>query len=1067
MDAVNHQFWGEAGDRLYREVVEALDDGVWALDAGGRTTFVNHRVAEMLGYSPDEMLGRHLLDFKPERERAATSAHLDRRSQGRGGTYVTSFLHRDGHDIGADVVARSITDEHGRHIASVAVIREHRGRGLTEADYRTLVDHAPDAICIFDPAAGRFVDVNPAAERLFGRGRFELLAVDAVRLSPERQPDGRRSADHIEEQLSRARAGETIEFEWMILHADGREIPCEIQVTRLPGPRFRTRASLRDVSERRAAQRALHESEQLYRTIVETAAEGIAMVDTDYRITFANERFAEMLGYPLPELIGRRVEDLASTEGRELILAGRERRLAGQTGRYELPMLHADGSTVWCQLSAAPLLDEHGRVVGAVGMHTDVTERRLAEARARALTEHVSDIVSIMGEDLRFVWASSATERVLGFPVDQIIGMFALDLVHPDDHPTAIDGIVELFASPGAQVRREVRVRRADGTYLHGEVLAVNQLDDPVLSGIILSTRDVSDRYEAAQALKHSEARNRSIVETAADAILTIGGDGTVLTLNRAAELIFGWSEHEVRGMPARTFLPQESLETVQSAVNAGEARSISCDALRRDGSSFPIELSLSLIELDGQRTITAIARDVTVQRAFEARLEALALHDTLTGLPNRRRLLERIEEAMARSRRRGAMLAVLFCDLDRFKVVNDSLGHDAGDQLLVTAAMRIGSVIRDTDTLARLGGDEFVILCEEVESVGEVTEIARRVAAALEQPFEVRGTEAFVTTSIGVALWNGGSETPLDMLRNADTAMYRAKDGGRNRFEIFDEAMQAWASARLEYESALRRAIERDELRVHYQPIVELDGGAPVAVEALVRWDRGDLGIVAPGEFIALAEETGLIVPIGAWVLERACRDCVSWQVLAPGVGVSVNLSPRQLAATDALEVVVNVLDVTGLPARLLCLEITESVLMDDAPRNLDMLHALVDVGVRLALDDFGTGYSSLTYLRRFPIDTLKIDQSFVRPLADGGDTTIVRAIVDLARALGLTVVAEGIDSASKLASLRAIGCEVGQGYLFARPEPITALRSRLQGNAARALESVRGSQPDRSACA
>jgi EAL domain-containing protein (putative c-di-GMP-specific phosphodiesterase class I) len=293
--------------------------------------------------------------------------------------------------------------------------------------------------------------------------------------------------------------------------------------------------------------------------------------------------------------------------------------------------------------------------------------------------------------------------------------------------------------------------------------------------------------------------------------------------------------------------------------------------------------------------------------------------------------------------------------------------------------------------------------------------------------------------------LWTGGAETPIDLLRNADTAMYRAKDTGRNRFEIFDEAMQAWAAARLDYESALRRAIERNELRVHYQPIVDLQTGTIVAAEALVRWDRGELGLVAPGEFIALAEETGLIVPIGAWVLERACQDCAAWQSIAPGVTVSVNLSPRQLAAPDLMSTVREAIERAGLDPMLVRLEITESVLMDDAPRNLDTLHALTDSGVRLALDDFGTGYSSLTYLRRFPIDTLKIDQSFVRSLGDAGDTTIVRAIVDLAHALGLTVVAEGIDTETKLSALQAMGCEIGQGYLFARPEPIEALRTRL----------------------
>jgi diguanylate cyclase (GGDEF)-like protein/PAS domain S-box-containing protein len=925
-------------------------------------------------------------------------------------------------------------------------LSEHGVWGVaSDAVYRAVVASLPDALWAIDQD-GRTVIVNEHIANMLGYRPAEMLG----RLLADFKPQDEREILAV--RLARRSSGVPEQYLTTFLHRDGSVIGARVSARPVVDDDLYLgtvatieELPIRDVAERRAEQAKLRESEQLYRAIVETATEGIVMVDREYQVTFANERFAEMLGRAGDEVLGRKIEDLATPEGRRLVLAGRQQRLSGESGRYEIPMQHADGSTVWCQLSAAPLLDDAGEVIGAVGMHTDITERKLVEARFQALAENASDMVSIMGEDLRFRWASAATERVLGFPLDEVIGMSALDIVHPDDLEIAADGIVELLANPGQTIRREVRVLRADGTFIHGEVLGVNELDDPVLAGIILSTRDVSERRHAEQALLESEARNRSIVETAADGIITVGADGTILSFNRSAETIFGWSEVDVIGRAASSFLPPESLEWVRTSIEAGLTRGISCDAQRDDGSSFPIELSVSSVEAEGGQTLTAIVRDVTIQRAFEARLEALALHDTLTGLPNRRRLLERIEEAIARARRHHGMIAVLFLDLDRFKIVNDSLGHDAGDQLLVMAAARIGSTIRDTDTLARLGGDEFVVLCEEVESVGEVTEIAQRIAGALDAPFSVRGSEAFVTASIGIALWTGGAETPIDLLRNADTAMYRAKDGGRNRFEIFDEAMQAWAAARLDYESALRRAIGRDELRVHYQPIVHLQTGRIVGAEALVRWDRGELGLVAPGEFIALAEETGLIVPIGAWVLERACRDCAEWQAIAPDVAVSVNLSPRQLASADLVRSVYETIEAADLDPRLVRLEITESVLMDDAPRSLDTLHALTESGVRLALDDFGTGYSSLTYLRRFPIDTLKIDQSFVRSLGDGGDTTIVRAIVDLAHALGLAVVAEGIDTETKLEALRAMGCEIGQGYLFARPEPIETLRDRL----------------------
>jgi predicted signal transduction protein with EAL and GGDEF domain len=354
-------------------------------------------------------------------------------------------------------------------------------------------------------------------------------------------------------------------------------------------------------------------------------------------------------------------------------------------------------------------------------------------------------------------------------------------------------------------------------------------------------------------------------------------------------------------------------------------------------------------------------------------------------------------------------------------------------------AATRIRQVIREVDTLARIGGDEFVVLCEEVHSVHDVTDLAERILGVLEDEFDLDGVEAFVSTSIGIALWSG-VESPDDLLRNADTAMYRAKESGRARFELFDDAMQAWAAARLDFETSLRHAVGRGELRLHFQPIVELETGEIVDCEALVRWERPNVGLVGPVEFISVAEETGLIVPIGAWVLEEACREAARWQREWPArrIGVSVNLSSRQIARSDIVTTVREALAHSGLEPQRLSLEITESLLVEDTPGALDLLHELKALGVRLALDDFGTGYSSLTYLRRFPIDVIKIDQSFVRTIGTAEeDTTIVAAIIDLARALHIDVIAEGVSDLAHVAALLNLGARYAQGYHFARPVP------------------------------
>jgi diguanylate cyclase (GGDEF)-like protein len=435
-------------------------------------------------------------------------------------------------------------------------------------------------------------------------------------------------------------------------------------------------------------------------------------------------------------------------------------------------------------------------------------------------------------------------------------------------------------------------------------------------------------------------------------------------------------------------------------------------------------------------------------RRRAEAHLSHQATHDPLTELPNRTLFVDRVEQAVARAERSERPVAVLFLDLDRFKVVNDSLGHRAGDELLVAAAQRLRAVVRPADTVARFGGDEFVVLCEDVDEARVAVDVARRVVAALEEPFVLGGREVFVSASVGICMATDSRSTPDDLLRNADTAMFRAKGRGGARVAMFDDAMQAWAEGRFETEVALRRAVERGELRVHYQPVVHLDSADIVALEALVRWDRPGVGLVTPSEFIPIAEETGLIVPLGTWVLEEACRQVAAWQDLGPRgtLGVTVNMSGRQLVQPDVVEVVRTALARAQLDPGLLTLEITESVLLDDDAHAIDVLGALKDLGVRLAIDDFGTGYSSLTYLRHFPFDVVKVDQSFVHNLGTNvEDSTIVAAVIALSKALGLRVVAEGIETAEHLAALLNLDCDYAQGYFFSRPMPADVTEALL----------------------
>jgi diguanylate cyclase (GGDEF)-like protein len=468
-----------------------------------------------------------------------------------------------------------------------------------------------------------------------------------------------------------------------------------------------------------------------------------------------------------------------------------------------------------------------------------------------------------------------------------------------------------------------------------------------------------------------------------------------------------------------------------------------------RSGAEFPVEVTLWSTREEGSVAVHGFVRDISERKSFEGQLARQAVHDRLTGLPNRVLLRDRLEHALARAERQGSSLAVLFLDLDRFKLVNDSLGHDGGDQLLVEVAGRLSAAIRQGDTLARMGGDEYAILCEDIETADDAVGVAQAVVRALEAPFVVRGTDIPVSMSVGVAVAAGGEHDADLLLRDADVAMYGAKQRGRGHYQLFSQEMRAGASDRLSVENDLRRGIGDDQLRLFYQPIVRIDRGEIAGFEALVRWDHPRRGLLGPGQFIPTAEESGLIVPLGRSVLRQACLQAVTWQRGPAGgrpLTMSVNVSAKQLAHPGWAEEVAEALDQTGLEPRRLALEITESVLMDDPEATAARLEALRRLGVRIAIDDFGTGYSSLGYLRRLPVDVLKIDKTFIDGVAEGPhESALARAVIKLASTLKLEAVAEGVSNAAQVLALRRLRCPFGQGFHFARPQPAEGVAELL----------------------
>ncbi|MBI3609120.1 MAG: EAL domain-containing protein [Nitrospirae bacterium] len=568
--------------------------------------------------------------------------------------------------------------------------------------------------------------------------------------------------------------------------------------------------------------------------------------------------------------------------------------------------------------------------------------------------------------------------------------------------------------------------------------------------------RKTTEHERAERKALEDEARFRGILDIANEAVISIDETQRILLFNKGAEKTFGYSSAEVIGRSLDLLLPERFAAVHQAHVvefstssvmarRMGERREI-CGR-RKNGGEFPAEASISRLELNGEKIFTVVLWDITERKKAEETIRHQAYHDLLTDLPNRLLCMDRLTLALSHADRYRQKVAVMFVDLDRFKLINDSMGHEIGDRLLKNVAERLIACLRKSDTVARMGGDEFMLLLPELRKAEDAAVVAHKILEAVEPPFNLEDREFYLTASIGISLYPDDGEDAQTLVKSADTAMYRAKEQGRNHYQFFSSAMKMVASERLALENSLRRALERREFMVHYQPQIHLPTGEITGMEALARWQHPERGLVSPAQFIPLAEETGLIVPIGEWVLRTACAQTKAWKTTGAGaLRITVNLSVRQFRQKNLAEIVGRVLAETGLDPSDLVLELTEGSIMQNVETTIAALRALKTMGVRISIDDFGTGYSSLNYLKRFPVDILKIDQSFVRNITnDPGNAAIATAIVAMAHSLKMEVIAEGVETADELAFLRSLRCDGMQGYLYSKPVAAEAFTKLL----------------------
>ncbi|GAU09215.1 sensor domain-containing protein [Desulfoplanes formicivorans] len=762
----------------------------------------------------------------------------------------------------------------------------------------------------------------------------------------------------------------------------------------------------------------------------------------------ANEAFCAQFGFTSTAIIGKNLNSLFLTDSQREEGEHVDTTIARGMPVYKETIRHmADGTPLQVHLSAIPIMHA-GRLIARMAVYWDITPLRTAERKYRDIFTHSVEGIFQTTPQGRYLEANPALARIYGYDSPEELINDLQDIskqLYVD--PGRRDVFLEHMRTRGRVSHFESRIRRKDGTIIwiaeHARSVYDSEGKPRYFEGAVV---DITQRKHAEALLQASEEEYRTIFETTGTASVILEKDERISRANSEFFRLTGYGpDHISQGLYFEDIVAPSDRKHILHAGTTGPEYCLTQTGphelcIRTIGGDIR-DVVVTEATLSGSHRKVVSLLDITERKKAELMLRHQAFHDPLTNLPNRFLLMDRLEHAIRRAKRGNNHFAVLFMDMDRFKLINDSLGHIIGDRLLTHMAAKVRSCLREEDTLARFGGDEFVILAEDLRDPPQPVRIAQRILQGLQTPVEVNGNTIHISTSIGIVLGSSRYMRAEQIIRDADTAMYRAKAMGKGCYAIFDEDMHTMAVQRLDIENELRKGIKHRDFVLYYQPIINLTDQSIIGFESLVRWNHPRKGLVGPDEFIPIAEETGLIVPLGEWVLFESCRQMNDWLQRFPShqeMLIHVNVSGIQLKQAGFPDRVRTCLQTTGLPSRCLKLEITESMLMSLEDRAVTILDAIRKQHVQIGIDDFGTGYSSLSYLHRFPVDTLKIDRSFVLGLDKNNDNAkIVKAIISLAHALGLNVVAEGIETARHLTMLGSMRCEYGQGYHFSHPLP------------------------------
>jgi diguanylate cyclase (GGDEF)-like protein/PAS domain S-box-containing protein len=963
---------------------------------------------------------------------------------------------------------------------------------------------------------GCWVEVNPALCRLLGRPADELLGRPLLDVThPDDIPP---SVDRVERL---AHGAEDLTFEKRYVRGDGTVVWTEVTSSVARDDAGEPEAifsQILDITDRKQSEGLLRETQEAFARAFEDAPIGMSLtvsLDGETRIARVNPAFCEIFRATPEEILATVPRDLVHPDDLEASTEPWQRMVTGEAPRFSIEqrMLRLDGSAFWAAVHGSLVRAPDGTPLYVITQVQDVTHRkegeaglRAAERRFRSAFEDAGTAMALLGLDWSLLRVNRALCELLGRQEGDLLGGDVRALLHPEEVPVSEASIMKLLSdSEEESCTRDVRWERPDGELVWTRLTASlvrGEQREPLY--FVVQVVDMTAEREARELAERRIAQQtavawlgqRALADADLGALFAAALNVTAATLDAShaglarsegggrLRLIcaVGWDVGAtLRVEPRQTQagftlttnrpvlvddLAAEERFDASLLVGAGVRSGISCVVNGVGAEPWGV-LSIHSVaphafSPDDTAFLTSIANVLTgaIRRDAAARdLRHQSLHDPLTALPNRVLLLDRLRQGLARARRDGTTLGVLFCDMDDFKYVNDSLGHDAGDRLLATLAPRLQEALRGTDTLARFGGDEFVVVCDGLRDASEVVAVADRLLCACAEPVDLGGRQFVPTASIGIAIAPPGADVdPEGLLRDADVAMYGAKSRGKGRYELFDARMRASTLERIALISDLRHAVARDELELVYQPIVSLARREVSGLESLVRWRHPERGLLMPGQFIGLAEDNGLIHELGGWVLREAICQAAAWQrartpVLSDAM-VGINVSWRQVSQPSLVDEIVAALDEHGLDPRFLCVEVTESALMEDRERAMVTLGRLRALGVHLALDDFGTGQSSLSVLRDFPLHTLKLDRSF---LSGEGEWAIVEAVCQMARSMELLVVAEGVEEPHQAERVARLGCDFGQGWLYCRPQPADAFQAAVADLA----EALRRGEP------